>query len=202
MGPVLAVHVGAGAVGVCIGRRRIVTALELARAEREDRSPRSSRRCRRSSGRPRPCVSVGMSARSPRMPSASTNSLAASWCAVSEGRLLVDRINQMGVDDYADRTPEQLIELIREYAEPHGLTAGFGGRIALTDNMIHQQDIRRALGIPRTIPAERLRTALDFSRTRRPSEVPGAPAACVWSPPTSTGRTARAPRCKALARRC
>ena len=29
--------------------------------------------------------------------------------------------------------------------------------------MIHQQDIRRALGIPRTIPAERLRTALEFS---------------------------------------
>ena len=81
-----------------------------------------------------------------------------------KGRLMVDRINQIGVDDYADRTPEQLIELIRKYAEPHGLTAGFGGRVALTDNMIHQQDIRRALGIPRAVPADRLRTALDFSR--------------------------------------
>jgi hypothetical protein len=28
--------------------------------------------------------------------------------------------------------------------------------------MLHQQDIRRALHIPRIIPAERLRTALDF----------------------------------------
>ena len=81
-----------------------------------------------------------------------------------KGRLMVGRINQIGVDDYADRTPEQLIELIRKYAEPHGLTAGFGGRVALTDNMIHQQDIHRALGIPRTVPADRLRTALDFSR--------------------------------------
>ena len=99
------------------------------------------------------------------MPSASTNSLAAeSVRRFLKGRLMVDRINQIGVDDYADRTPDQLIELIRRYAEPHGLTAGFGGRVALTDNMIHQQDIRRALGIPRTIPAERLRTALDFSR--------------------------------------
>jgi len=80
-----------------------------------------------------------------------------------KGLLIVDRINDVGVADYADRSPEQLVALIREYAHPHGLTAGFGGRIALTDNMIHQQDIRRALDLPRTIPRERLRTALDFS---------------------------------------
>ena len=79
------------------------------------------------------------------------------------GLLIVDRINDVGVADYADRSPEQLVELIRAYARPHGLTAGFGGRIALTDNMIHQQDIRRPLKIPRTIPAERLLVALDFS---------------------------------------
>ena len=79
------------------------------------------------------------------------------------GLLIVDRINDVGVADYADRSPEQLVELIRAYARPHGLTAGFGGRIALTDNMIHQQDIRRPLNIPRTIPAERLLVALDFS---------------------------------------
>jgi uncharacterized protein (TIGR03083 family) len=79
------------------------------------------------------------------------------------GLLVVDRINDLGVADYADRSPGQLVALIREYANPHGLTAGFGGRIALTDNMIHQQDIRRALDIPRMIPAERLLVALDFS---------------------------------------
>lgn len=43
------------------------------------------------------------------------------------------------------RTPSALLQ---EYARPRGLTAGFGGRVALTDNMIHQQDIRRALDIP------------------------------------------------------
>jgi uncharacterized protein (TIGR03083 family) len=67
--------------------------------------------------------------------------------------------------DYADRSPEQLIALIREYANPHGLTAGFGGRVALTDNMIHQQDIRRALGLPRVIDPKRLGVALDFALT-------------------------------------
>jgi uncharacterized protein (TIGR03083 family) len=80
------------------------------------------------------------------------------------GRLNTDRINELGVADYADRSPEQLVALLRRYATPHGLTAGFGGRVALTDNMIHQQDIRRVLDAPRAIPSERLRVALDFTR--------------------------------------
>jgi uncharacterized protein (TIGR03083 family) len=71
--------------------------------------------------------------------------------------------NAVGVEQYAGKSPEELTELVRKYAEPQGLTSGFGGRIALTDGMIHQQDIRRALGIPRAIPAESLRIALDFA---------------------------------------
>ncbi|HEX4587742.1 MAG TPA: maleylpyruvate isomerase family mycothiol-dependent enzyme [Mycobacterium sp.] len=81
-----------------------------------------------------------------------------------KGRLNTDRINAIAVADYADRSPEQIVALIRANPEPHGLTGGFGGRIALTDGMIHQQDIRRSLALPRTIDPERLRTALDFAR--------------------------------------
>jgi uncharacterized protein (TIGR03083 family) len=81
-----------------------------------------------------------------------------------KGRLNTDRMNAIGVADYADRAPEQITAMIRGNTEPHGLTAGFGGRIALTDGMIHQQDIRRSVGIPRTIDPQRLRTALDFAR--------------------------------------
>jgi uncharacterized protein (TIGR03083 family) len=80
-----------------------------------------------------------------------------------KGRLSTGRINAIGVADYADRSPEQIVALIRSCTEPHGLTGGFGGRIALTDGMIHQQDIRRPLGLPRAIDPERLRTALDFA---------------------------------------
>jgi uncharacterized protein (TIGR03083 family) len=71
--------------------------------------------------------------------------------------------NAVGVAEYADTPPQELLALVRRYSEPQGLTAGFGGKIALTDGMIHQQDIRRPLGIPRTIDAERLRAALDFT---------------------------------------
>jgi len=81
-----------------------------------------------------------------------------------KGRLNTDRINAIGVADYSDRSPQQITVLIRSYAQPHGLTGGFGGKIALTDGMIHQQDIRRSIGLPRTIDPERLRTALNFAR--------------------------------------
>ena len=81
-----------------------------------------------------------------------------------KGRLNTDRINALAVADLAGSPPTRFAELLRDNAEPHGLGAGFGGRVALTDNMIHQQDIRRPLGLARVIPAERLRAALDFVR--------------------------------------
>jgi uncharacterized protein (TIGR03083 family) len=82
-----------------------------------------------------------------------------------KGGLLPDRVNAVGVAAYADRSPDELLALVRDHRQPRGLTAGFGGRIALTDGVIHHQDIRRPLGRPRTIPAERLLLALDFART-------------------------------------
>jgi uncharacterized protein (TIGR03083 family) len=81
-----------------------------------------------------------------------------------KGRLMVNRINELRVAEMRQSSPEELRELVGRHREPRGLTAGFGGRIALTDNMIHQQDIRRPLGMPRRIPSERLRAALDFAR--------------------------------------
>jgi len=81
-----------------------------------------------------------------------------------KGRLQTDRINALAVADLAGSSTDDLIGLLRDNALPHGLGAGFGGRVALTDNMIHQQDIRRPLGLARTIPAERLSAALDFVR--------------------------------------
>jgi uncharacterized protein (TIGR03083 family) len=80
-----------------------------------------------------------------------------------KGGLIPDRVNAIGVAEYARRSPEQLVDLIRACIPPRGLTSGFGGMIALVDGMIHQQDIRRALGITRTIPPQRLRRVLDYA---------------------------------------
>lgn len=80
-----------------------------------------------------------------------------------KGRLNIDRINQNAIADSAKRSPEQLRDDFLSHLEPRGLATGFGGRIALTDNMIHHQDIRRPLGMPRPIPTERLKVALSFA---------------------------------------
>jgi len=58
-----------------------------------------------------------------------------------------------------------VLAVVRAHLDRNGLTAGFGGRIALTDGTIHHQDIRRPLGLPREIPADRLLCVLDFGRT-------------------------------------
>lgn len=81
------------------------------------------------------------------------------------GGLLPDRVNAAGVTAYADHHTEDLLALVEDHLWPSGLTAGFGGRIALTDGLIHHQDIRRPLGLPRNIPADRMLCALDFART-------------------------------------
>ena len=76
-----------------------------------------------------------------------------------------DRANAMGVAEHADDSGDELAARARDHIRPAGLTAMLGGRIALTDGMIHHQDIRRPLGLPRTIPSDRLIAALETART-------------------------------------
>lgn len=69
-------------------------------------------------------------------------------------------INQVGVDELASLTTEQLLQRLRAHLRPQGLATTLGGRLALLDVTIHHQDIRRPLGMPRQIPAPRLRRVL------------------------------------------
>ncbi|MEO3761172.1 maleylpyruvate isomerase family mycothiol-dependent enzyme [Mycobacterium sp. B14F4] len=70
------------------------------------------------------------------------------------------RANQVGVDDFAALSPDELLDFLDRHLYPSGLTAGFGGMIALVDGTVHHQDIRRALNRPRVIPADRLARVL------------------------------------------
>ena len=66
------------------------------------------------------------------------------------------RANQVGVDDFAALSTDELLDILNRHLSPSGLTAGFGGMIGFVDGTVHHQDIRRALKRPRVIPAERL----------------------------------------------
>src|SRR5246500_1295623 len=53
------------------------------------------------------------------------------------------RANQVGVDEFAALSPQQLLEFLRNHLEPRGLTAGFGGMIALIYGTLHPHNTRR-----------------------------------------------------------
>ena len=88
---------------------------------------------------------------------------------VIRGRIIY--ANQVAVDELASLSTEQLLDRLRARLRPQGLARTFGGRLALLDVTIHHQDIRRPLGVPRQIPAERLRRVLGDSL--RTPELPG-----------------------------
>jgi uncharacterized protein (TIGR03083 family) len=85
--------------------------------------------------------------------------------AFLRGGVRVDSVNQVALRRYAHLDSDGVIDLVARCQEPHGLTAGFGGGIALCDVTIHQQDIRRALNLHRTIDQQQLRSVLDFAQT-------------------------------------
>ncbi len=90
-----------------------------------------------------------------------------SWAATVgtflRGGLRSGRVNEVALIRYRGIDPGGIIDLLARNQRPSGLPSGFKGGIALTDGTIHHQDIRRALGLPRTIPEHRLVAALSFS---------------------------------------
>jgi uncharacterized protein (TIGR03083 family) len=85
--------------------------------------------------------------------------------AFVRGRFDGPRVNAIVMQRYAGATSDELLALARRSLRPRGLTKGFRGAIALVDGMIHQQDIRRPLGRPREVPADRMLSVLEFAKT-------------------------------------
>jgi uncharacterized protein (TIGR03083 family) len=122
-------------------------------------------------------------------------------CAV-RGRFWSRRINAVALARYDSCGPEQLLELLRAHLEPRGLMAALGGRVALTEGVIHHQDVRRALGYPRAVPPERLLVALRWALLGPDIGGFGESAGCAWSRRTCRFRPGRGRRRGDRPRRC
>ena len=72
----------------------------------------------------------------------------------------VTRVNAAALGRFGSDSPQRMLDLLADHPQPVGLPALLGGRVGLAETLIHHQDIRRALGQPGRIPAERLLTAL------------------------------------------
>lgn len=84
----------------------------------------------------------------------------------------LSRGNQARLEESRRLRTEELTTRLRAHAVPRGITALFGCAVALTDGLIHHQDIRRALGHPRHVAPERLAAALEFAPRARALPAP------------------------------
>jgi uncharacterized protein (TIGR03083 family) len=75
----------------------------------------------------------------------------------ARSRLRPGRINAAALARYETAAPH---DLLASPPQPRGLPAALGGRVGLAEALIHHQDIRRALLLPRRMPAERLGASL------------------------------------------
>jgi uncharacterized protein (TIGR03083 family) len=87
---------------------------------------------------------------------------------LARARFRFGQLNEVALAEYAHVDTRGLVAFLRSHLDPQGSTARFGGRVGLVDALIHQQDIRRPLRMPRLIPEERLRCALPFAVTAPP----------------------------------
>lgn len=76
----------------------------------------------------------------------------------------VDRLNARLQPRCLGLAPPQLVALMRRDAEPTGAAGLYGGRVALIECLVHQQDIRRPLHLERVVAEEPLRVSLGYAR--------------------------------------
>jgi hypothetical protein len=69
----------------------------------------------------------------------------------ARGWLRSSRINAIALGRYADL--EEQLALLRERPQPRGLPAALGGRISLTETLIHHEDIRHRRTTARSQPS-------------------------------------------------
>lgn len=79
--------------------------------------------------------------------------------AIAKNRGSVDRVNGALAESFAALSTAQLVD---KFDREGGRLSKYSPRLALSDLMVHQQDIRRPLGRPRTIPADRLIAVLSY----------------------------------------
>lgn len=85
--------------------------------------------------------------------------------AMVRARMNVDPINDALLESCAGFSTAQLAAQMRSGATPSGAGALYGGRVALIECLIHQQDVRRPLEVMRPIPEQHVRVALNFARS-------------------------------------
>lgn len=78
----------------------------------------------------------------------------------------VHRINQWWITRNRERPVTEIVAAFDGPWRPGRISKLLGPKTGIRAMVIHHQDMRRALGIPRVVPGERVRAALDMVLTR------------------------------------
>jgi uncharacterized protein (TIGR03083 family) len=84
----------------------------------------------------------------------------------AQRRFSVHRINQWWVERNRGIPADSILAFFAGPWRPGRISGRLGPAVGIRAMVIHHQDMRRPLGMPRVIPEERLRTALDVILTR------------------------------------
>ena len=120
-----------------------------------------------------------------------------SFAKAATFKFSVHRINQWWITRNSERPVPEIVAAFDGPWRPGRISKMLGPVTAIRAVVIHHQDMRRALGIPRVVPEERVRAALDVVLTPRGSTNLGScqrAAACDSTQTTSTGHGAAGPR--------
>lgn len=83
------------------------------------------------------------------------------FARLATGRSDVDRVNAWWVARNAEVPTDELVDRFADSLDPGRVSRLMGAPNQLRAAVIHHQDIRRPLGLARTIPADRLTAVLD-----------------------------------------
>lgn len=86
-----------------------------------------------------------------------------SWADDERGREYRGDVQDAEKQDRGQISATDLIDELERNLVPRFPTNRFGGRVGLLDAVVHHQDFRRPLGLPRSIPEERLVECLRFA---------------------------------------
>lgn len=82
----------------------------------------------------------------------------------------LDKTNNKYADAHLADTAADLVELLRDNAENRWAPPGEGPEMPLTETVVHAQDLRRALGIPYTVPAATAAVIINHAKTDKKQE--------------------------------